>query len=96
MLHMPDGEEQQKRDRYLLLSPFPSVMRSTNRICQYGKADTEGLQLLGEKTGLNKECVHEKMIDEPSEGMFNPLTFPYVEGFDVFRYVSLWVLRHAV
>jgi hypothetical protein len=37
-----------------------------------------------------------KMIDEPLEGMFNPLTFPYVEGFDVFDYVSLWVLRHAV
>jgi hypothetical protein len=36
------------------------------------------------------------MIDEPPEGMFNPLTFPYVEGFDVFDYVSLWVLRHAV
>jgi len=30
-----------------------------------------------------------KMIDEPPEGMSNPLTFPYVEGFDVFDYVSL-------
>jgi hypothetical protein len=36
------------------------------------------------------------MIDEPPEGMFNPLTFPYVDGFDVFNYVSLWVLRGAV
>jgi hypothetical protein len=57
MLHMPDGEEQQKRDRYLLLSPSPLVIRTTNRIYQYDKADTDGLQLLGEKTGWNKECV---------------------------------------
>jgi hypothetical protein len=57
MLHIPDGEEQQKRDRDLLLSPSPSVIRSTIRIYQYGKADTEGLRLLREKTGWNKECM---------------------------------------
>jgi 2-polyprenyl-6-methoxyphenol hydroxylase-like FAD-dependent oxidoreductase len=57
MLHIPDGEEQQKRDRYLLLSPSPSVTKPTNRLYQHRKADTEGLQLLWEKTGWNKECV---------------------------------------
>jgi hypothetical protein len=51
---------------------------------------------LGRRRDGIKSVWDGKMIDEPPEGMFNPLTFPYVEGFDVFDYVSLWVLRHAV
>jgi hypothetical protein len=35
------------------------------------------------------------MIDEPPEGMFNPLSFPYLEGFDVFDYVSVEILSQV-
>jgi hypothetical protein len=42
---------------------------------------------LGRRRDGIKSIWDGKMIDEPPEGMFNPLTFPYVEGFDVFDYV---------
>lgn len=29
-----------------------------------------------------------KHIDEPPEGQYNPLAFPYMSGFDVMDYVS--------
>lgn len=32
-----------------------------------------------------------KNIDDPPEGPFNPLTFPYMEGYDVIDYVSVWL-----
>jgi len=51
---------------------------------------------LGRGRDGTKSVWDGKMIDEPPEGMFNPLTFPCVEGFDIFDYVSLWVLRGAV